>query len=81
MFEQELNVKRNQRVHSHVMRETLFISLLAMYPMAKEDGIKSYSTQTTDRGSYDKFYHYSVDKNKRQKIELWNKKYALNSCF
>ena len=81
MFEQVFYAKGNQKVHAHVMRETLFISLLAMYAITKEDGIKSYSTHNINRGSYNKFYHYSVDKNKRQKIEILNKKYALNSCI
>ena len=81
MFEQVFYAKGNQKVHAHVMRGTLFISLLAIYAITKEDGIKSYSTHNINRGSYNKFYHYSVDKNKRQKIEILNKKYALNSCI
>lgn len=79
MFEQDDSIKGCHRVcHHHMMQKTLFISLLAMHPMVEEEGVKSHATYCVD-GPYDQFYHYRVDKTKRQKIERFNKKYALNS--
>ena len=81
MLEYEDNAKGVQRVHHHVMQKTLFISFLAMHPMVEEESVKNHSTPHAENGSYDQFYHYDVDKTKRQKIEIMNKKNALNAHF
>jgi len=79
MLEQENNAMRLQRGHHHMMQKTLFISFLAMHPLVEKEGAKTHSQHDVDRGAYDQFYHYGVDTTKRQRIEMINKKYRLNS--
>lgn len=79
LFEQEDYPTRGQKVHHRMMQKTLFISLLAIHPMVEEEGVQTHSSHRSKIGSYDQFYHYGIDTTKRQKIALWNKKYALNT--
>lgn len=81
MFENESNAKESQRVHHHVMQKTLFISFLAIHPMVEEEGVQTLFSHPVKIGVFDQLYHYGIDTTKRQKIALWNKKYALNTCL
>jgi len=75
------STKQMHRVHHHMMEKTLFISLIAIYPMVEEEGGSHSNAHHADKGAYDHLYHYGIDTTKRHKIEVFNKKYALNSCF
>jgi|GEM_PF-1206471 len=81
IFDDEDKPTRHHSIHHRVMQKTLFISLLAMHPMVEEEGVKHHATCRVDSRLYDQFYHYSVDKTKRQKIERLNKKHALNARY